>query len=117
MGYVRFWDDRKENIVDPYFVSVTGTETTAVGGEGVKVPALLYTVTIFNSGASEARLELHDSSSTADSNQVWEGGVDASGTLHAEFPRGVYFDAGIVIVATGAAGSVSLTRHELEPNN
>lgn len=109
MAIPRSW--HRENYADSYNVGVTGTEATAITGQGVKVPSVVYSVTIVSHTAA-TRVLFHDASSTGDSDQKLALSVAATGSETALFPRGLIFEKGVVISATGGAlGSLTLTLH------
>lgn len=113
----RGWTDRAENYVDSYVKSVAASTADNVMGIDVNQPVVVFSVTIAHSQAlASGDLTLVDTSATGDAGTAKFRAVIASaattsrpGPFHVAFPRGIYFDSGLIVSATDVTGAITVT--------
>lgn len=117
----RSWNDSRENYVDGYVLDFTATTVTAINSSGqspyLSRPIVLFgiTVTLSQAGAS-GDIALVDGTASADTGDTrkWRGVIssaittDRNNAFHVGFPRGLFFDKGIMVSATTVTGAISL---------
>ena len=114
------WNDRNENYADGWRKVLTATTADSVITTGDEVrPAVVYSVTVSVSQTNASGdIVLVDGSATGDSGDTrrWSAviasGVSTDrnvGVIHADFPRGIVFDTGLIVSATTVTGHISIT--------
>lgn len=111
------WNDRVENYADGWTKRVTAsTAENLVTTGNIKQPVVVYsiTVTVSQGATVSGDVSLVDTSATADAGTArWRGVISSAspnaGMLHADFPRGMRFDDGVVVSATAVTGAISIT--------
>lgn len=116
----RSWSDRSENYADGYLLAVAGTTATAINSSGnspyLARPVVVYSLTVsVNPSVGSGDVSLVDGTASADAGDtrrfrvIIASGVGTQVAEHFEFPRGIVFDAGLIVSATTVTGAISLT--------
>lgn len=120
MGFSKkSWSDNDENYADGYtrlFSVSTADNVIATGNVAGKAVVYSVTLSLSQSNAS-GDFALVDGSATADSGDDRKFRVviasaattERSNVLHADFPRGIVFETGLIVSAATITGAVSIT--------
>ena len=114
------WSDRAENYADGWRKVLTATTADSVITTGDEIrPAVVYSVTLSVSQTNASGdLSLVDGSASGDSGDTrkWSCAIASGvttdrnvGVIHADFPRGIVFNYGLIVSATTVTGHVAIT--------
>jgi hypothetical protein len=114
----RTWQDRAENYADGYSKQLTASTAENVIGIDVKRPVVVYSVTLCPSqNNASGEVVLVDGSATGDSGDSRRFRVtvasaattDRQGIAHADFPRGIVFETGLIVSAATCTGALNIS--------
>ena len=115
----RSWADNKENYADGYTLSLNASTADNVIGIDIKRPVVVYSITLTPSqNNASGEVALVDGSATGDSGDtrkfrftVTSGGTTTRNpaVLHADFPRGIVFETGLIVSAATCTGALSIS--------
>jgi len=115
----RSWMDRTENYADGYTLTINASTADNVLGVDIKAPVVVYSLTVACSQANASgEVALVDGSATADSGDtrrfravMTSAGATTKprGWMHADFPRGLVFETGLIVSAATCTGAVNIT--------
>ena len=116
----RSWCDSRENYADGWRKVLTASTADSVITTGDEVrPAVVYSITLsVSQNNASGDLSLVDGSASGDSGDTRKWSVQIAsgattdrnlGVIHADFPRGLVFDTGLIVSAATVTGHVAIT--------